>query len=50
MSIDPNKMYIESFTRKRKLENLEPRSINGVTIRLANETKYFLITQDEKIN
>lgn len=50
MFINPHKVVIEPFPSIRKLDNLAPPSINGITIPFVSEVKYFGITLEKKHN
>ncbi|KAI5754342.1 hypothetical protein M8J77_007902 [Diaphorina citri] len=49
LSINPNKMTIVPFTRKRRL-NIRAPNIEGTVVELSNEVKYLGITLDHKLN
>lgn len=50
MNIHPHKTTIVPFTRKRRLKNLKPLTIQGEIIPFAEEAKYLGVTLDKKLN
>lgn len=50
MSINPQKMVIVPFTKKRKLNGLRPPTLKGETVPFAREAKYLGVTLDKTLN
>lgn len=49
MTINPHKITVVPFTRKRKLDHLIPLNLRGVVVPFANEVKYLGITLDKRL-
>lgn len=50
MSINPHKMVVVPFTRKRKLDGLIAPTLHGETIQFSKEAKYLGVTLDKTLN
>ncbi len=49
LSINPGKVVVVPFTRRRRLEGLAPLRLQGTTLRIDNQVKYLGVILDQKL-